>query len=121
MRHRPIVTNFRIRPVTYPEGHWMNRFWGPIVRTGLAVFGRLPIYRYVLRAHPEAEEVLDAGGPVVFACVHQDIFDTFFEGFAAQAVNSTKEVEVGARTQGGVEGQILWNQAIDSGDRITAP
>lgn len=77
MRHRPVVTNFRIRPVTYPDGHWMNRFWGPLARGLLAVIGNLPVYRYVLRAHPGAREILDRGDPVIFACIHQDVFDCF--------------------------------------------
>jgi len=77
MKHQPVVTNFRVRPVTYPEGHWMNRFWGPIVRTILAVVVRVPFYRYILRAGAGTGRLLASGRPVIFACTHQDIFDCF--------------------------------------------
>ena len=30
MSHKPTVTDFKVRPATYPEGHWMNRFWGSV-------------------------------------------------------------------------------------------
>ncbi|MCI0636991.1 MAG: DUF374 domain-containing protein, partial [Actinobacteria bacterium] len=77
MSHEPTVTNFQVRPTTYPEGHWMNRFWGPIVRGAIAVVVRVPFYRYVLRAGPDAERLLATGAPVVFACTHQDMLDCF--------------------------------------------
>ena len=32
MRHQPVVTDFRVRQPTYPDGHWMNRFWWPLAR-----------------------------------------------------------------------------------------
>jgi hypothetical protein len=77
MPHKPTVTDFKVRPATYPEGHWMNRFWGPIVRGTIAVALRVPFYRYVLRAGPAARELLSSGSPVVFACTHQDMLDCF--------------------------------------------
>ena len=77
MSHKPTVTDFEVRPATYPEGHWMNRFWGPIVKSAIAVVVRVPFYRYVLRAGPDARRLLDTGKPVVFACLHQDMLDCF--------------------------------------------
>ncbi len=77
MKQQPVVTNFRIRPITYPDGHWMNRFWRPLASAVMNVVGRFPIYRYVLRAHPGAAALLDSGRPAIFACTHQDVFDTF--------------------------------------------
>jgi len=76
-KHQPVVTGFNVRPITYPDGHWMNRFWGPLVSGVLNVAGRFPTYRYILRAHPVAQEMLDTGAPVIFGCVHQDAFDCF--------------------------------------------
>lgn len=77
MGHEPTVTNFKVRPATYPDGHWMNRFWGPIVRGTIAVAVRVPFYRYILRTGPTAQKLLDSGKPVVFACLHQDMLDCF--------------------------------------------
>jgi lysophospholipid acyltransferase (LPLAT)-like uncharacterized protein len=77
MSHKPTVTGYEVRPATYPEGHWMNRFWGPIVRGTIAVAVRVPFYRYVLRAGPAAQALLATGRPVVFACLHQDMLDCF--------------------------------------------
>jgi len=77
MKHQPVVTNFRVRPITYPEGHWMNRFWGPLARGLMSVVGRFPFYRYVLRGAPEAQALLAEGTPALFTCTHQDMFDCF--------------------------------------------
>ena len=77
MSHQPVVTNFRIRPPTYPNGHWMNRFWGPLAHAVSRVLFRVPIHRHILRAAPETEELLNKDTPVLFACIHQDIFDCF--------------------------------------------
>jgi len=77
MKHRPVVTNFKVRPVTYPDGHWMNRFWPSLARGLLAVAARVPFYRYILRTDDEAGAFLASGKPAVFACVHQDIFDCY--------------------------------------------
>jgi len=77
MSHKPTVTDFKVRPATYPDGHWMNRFWGPIVKGTIAIAVRVPFYRYILRAGPEAQRLLATGRPVVFACLHQDMLDCF--------------------------------------------
>lgn len=77
MSHEPTVTNFQLRPATFPEGHWMNRFWGPIVRGTITIAVRVPFYRYILRAGPDAQRLLASGRPVVFACTHQDMLDCF--------------------------------------------
>lgn len=77
MSHEPTVTNFQVRPATFPDGHWMNRFWGPIVKGAITVVVRVPFYRYILRTGPDAERLLATGVPVVFACTHQDMLDCF--------------------------------------------
>lgn len=77
MRDKPVVTDFEVRPPTYPDGHWMNRFWGPMVRGLTKVVCGIPFYRHVLRTGPGARQVLSSHRPVIFTCVHQDIFDTF--------------------------------------------
>ena len=77
MSHQPVVTNFRIRPQTYPNGHWMNRFWGPLAHAVSRVIFRVPFHRHILRSSPETEELLEKDTPVLFACIHQDIFDCF--------------------------------------------
>ena len=76
-RHQPVVTGFKVRPPTYPDGHWMNRFWPSLARATMGVIARIPFYRYILRAHPETQELLDDDSPVIFACIHQDIFDCY--------------------------------------------
>ena len=76
-RHQPVVTGFRVRKPTYPDGHWLNRFWPSAARGVLSVIARIPIYRYILRAHPAAEDLLETGEPIIFACSHQDIFDCY--------------------------------------------
>ena len=77
MSHQPVVTDFRVRPPTYPNGHWMNRFWGPLAHAVSRVVFRVPFYRHILRASEETEALLDEGKPALFACIHQDIFDCF--------------------------------------------
>ena len=77
MKHRPVVTDFKIRSTTYPDGHWMNRFWPSLGRMLMQVVGRFPIYRYILRPHDAAAEFLDRDEPAVFVCIHQDVFDCF--------------------------------------------
>jgi len=76
-RHQPVVTGFKVRAATYPDGHWMNRFWPSLARATMDVIARIPFYRYILRAHPDVEDLLDTDGPVIFACIHQDIFDCY--------------------------------------------
>jgi lysophospholipid acyltransferase (LPLAT)-like uncharacterized protein len=76
-RHQPVVTGFKVRPATYPDGHWMNRFWPSLARGVMGVIARIPFYRYVLRAHPETAGLLESDTPVIFACIHQDIFDCY--------------------------------------------
>ena len=76
-RHQPVVTGFKVRAATYPDGHWMNRFWPSMARGTMRVIAGIPFYRYILRAHPETEELLDHDDPVIFACIHQDIFDCY--------------------------------------------
>ena len=75
MGHQQVVAGHGIRPPRFPQGHWMNRFWGPIVRGVILLVARVPIYRYVLRPEPEARRTLESGEPVIFSCVHQDVFD----------------------------------------------
>jgi len=139
VKHQPVVTNFRIRPITYPEGHWMNRFWGPLARALLACVERVPIYRYILRPHREAEPVLAAGGPVVFACVHQDIFDCYNGlprvlqdrrlaamvsysrdgGLAALGLRMLGyEVIRGSSSKGGGEGLLMLRATLVSGTSV---
>ncbi|MFQ5845472.1 MAG: lysophospholipid acyltransferase family protein [Planctomycetota bacterium] len=76
MKHEPVVTRFKLRPFTYPDGHWMNRFWGPLARAAAQVI-RLPFYRYILGAPPETRALLRGDAPVVFTCLHQDSLDCF--------------------------------------------
>ena len=73
----PIVRDAETRPFTYPNGHWMNRYWGTLARGVVGVVGRVPLFRYVLRAHPAAQELLDSGETVILACIHQDVFDCY--------------------------------------------
>ena len=47
MRHQPVVTDFRVREATHPDGHWMNRFWCPLARVMRVVLTRLPLHRHV--------------------------------------------------------------------------
>jgi len=77
MTQQPIVRNAKVREFTYPNGHWMNRYWGTVVKGVVNVVGRVPLYRYVLRAHPETSRLLESGETVIFACIHQDIFDCY--------------------------------------------
>ncbi|MHC4341769.1 MAG: DUF374 domain-containing protein [Planctomycetota bacterium] len=55
----------------------MNRIWWPLANGLMSVVGTLPVYRYILRPHRDAKGVLDGAEPVIFACCHQDIFDSF--------------------------------------------
>ncbi len=76
-KSKPVVTDYRIRPPTFPHGHWMNPFWMPIVKGLRAVVSNVPFYRHVLRAGRPTRRLLKRREPVIFTCVHQDIFDTF--------------------------------------------
>jgi len=139
MPHRPVVTRFKTRPVTFPDGHWMNRFWGPIASGLLAVVGRFPFYRYVLHAHPRTRALLDAGHSVVFACTHQDLFDCYNGlprvlparrlaamvsysrdgGLAAMALRMLGyEIVRGSSSRGGGEGLVLLRAAVKSGTSV---
>lgn len=73
---QPVVTDFKIRAAGFPDGHWMNRYWGVVARSVTAL-AKLPFYRFVLRAEPVAKKILDSGRPVIFSCVHQDIVDCY--------------------------------------------
>jgi len=73
----PVVRNYAVRPPTYPQGHWMNRLWGPLSRWVIGTAIKVPLYRFVLRAEPEAMEHLSADAPLLFACIHQDILDCY--------------------------------------------
>ncbi len=136
---QPVVTNFRIRPITYPDGHWMNRFWRPLTSALMSVVGRFPIYRYVLRAHPEAAALLASGRPAIFACTHQDVFDTFnglprlLQGRPLAAMVSYSrdgglaalglsmlgyEVVRGSSSRGGGEGLLLLRANLMSGTSV---
>lgn len=76
-RHDPVVTDFEVRPATYPEGHWLNRYWLVGARVMARFIQSVPFYRFVLRAAPEAQALLAKGRPAVFACTHQDVLDCF--------------------------------------------
>ncbi len=76
-RRAPVVRDFEIRPVTFPDGHWMNSYWGYLVKTLCWCLRHCAFIRYFVRAAPETRALLKAGTPVVFACTHQDLPDTF--------------------------------------------
>ncbi|NJN14466.1 MAG: DUF374 domain-containing protein, partial [Planctomycetes bacterium] len=105
----------------------------------MGVVGRLPIYRYILRAHPEATELLAGGGPALFACVHQDVFDCFNGlprvmqerplaamvsysrdgGLAASGLAMLGyEVVRGSSSKGGGEGLMLLRANLASGTSV---
>jgi lysophospholipid acyltransferase (LPLAT)-like uncharacterized protein len=138
-RHQPVVTGFRVRTPTYPDGHWLNRFWPSLARGVLSVIARIPIYRYILRAHPEAEDLLDTGGPIIFACSHQDIFDCYNGlprlmqdrafasmvsysrdgGLAATGLQTLGyEVVRGSSSRGGGEGLLMLRGHLASGSSV---
>ena len=140
MSHKPTVTDFEVRPATYPEGHWMNRFWGPIVRGTIAIAVRVPFYRYILRAGPDAQRLLATGRPVVFACLHQDMLDCFNglprvmrdRRFATMASYSRDgnlstmclqalgyEVVRGSSSHGGGEALVMLKGLFGAGSSIT--
>lgn len=74
--HQPVVKNFNVRAPGFPEGHWMNPYWGMVARS-VAFLAKMPFYRFVLRAEPVAKKILESGQPVIFACIHQDIVDCY--------------------------------------------
>jgi len=138
-RHQPVVTGFRVRKPTYPDGHWMNRFWPSLARGVMNVVARIPFYRYILRAHPEAEDLLDTGDPVIFACSHQDIFDCYNGlprllqqrplasmvsysrdgGLAAMGLQTVGyEVVRGSSSRGGGEGLLMLRAHLSSGSSV---
>jgi lysophospholipid acyltransferase (LPLAT)-like uncharacterized protein len=131
-----VVTGYRVRPATFPDGHWMNRYWGPLARGALALLGRFPFYRYVLRPHRDARETLASGEPAIFACTHQDLFDCYnglpgllpHRRLAAMASYSrdgalavlglmTRGFEVvrGSSSRGGGEGLVMLRSTLASG------
>jgi len=132
----PIVTGFSVRPPTFPHGHWLNRFWGPLARAAARVFCRAPLYRHILRADPRAYALLATGAPVVFACLHQDQADCFLGlprlfparrlvslssysrdgGMAAYALTLLGyEVARGSSSHGGGEGLLMLRASLVSG------
>jgi lysophospholipid acyltransferase (LPLAT)-like uncharacterized protein len=136
MTHRPVVTHFKVRPPTFPQGHWMNRFWGPILRPIATVLCRVPLYRYVLRADAGARAFLATGKPAVFATLHQDSFDTYNglprlernRRFCAMVSYSRDgglaafglrllgyEVARGSSSHGGGEGLLMLRACLNSG------
>jgi len=138
-RHQPVVTGFRVRKPTYPDGHWMNRFWPSLARGTLAVVARIPFYRYILRAHPAAEDLLETGDPIIFACSHQDIFDCYNGlprlmqdrpltsmvsysrdgGLAAMGLQTIGyEVVRGSSSRGGGEGLLMLRGHLASGSSV---
>jgi hypothetical protein len=139
MKHRPVVTRFRTRPIRNPHGHWMNRLWWPLANGLMSVVGRVPVYRYILRPHEDALSVLDGDEPVIFACCHQDIFDSFnglprlFQdrrfaaipsysrdgGLAALGLRMLHyEVVRGSSSRGGGEGLLMLRSSLDSGRSV---
>lgn len=76
MAHEPVVKGYTVRPATFPEGHWMNRYWGTIVRAVLFFVRRASFFRHTLLAGKGARDLLSRGGPVIFACLHQDLIAT---------------------------------------------
>jgi len=139
MKHRPIVTRFRTRPIRNPDGHWMNRLWWPLASGLMGVVGRVPVYRYILRSHRDAEGVLDSDEPVIFACCHQDIFDSFnglprvlqdrrFSAITSYSRDGSLaalglrmlhyEVARGSSSRGGVEGLLMLRSSLRSGRSV---
>ncbi len=76
-KRAPVVQDYEVRRINNPDGHWMNRHWDRIVRGMCWVFQRWPLARYFVRAAPEARALLKQGTPVVFACTHQDMADSY--------------------------------------------
>lgn len=139
MRHQPVVTDFRVRPPTYPDGHWMNRFWWPLARILRAIVTRFPLHRHVLRTVTEADALLEGDKPVIFACTHQDMFDCFNglprllqnRSFAAMVSYSRDgslaamglrmlgyEVIRGSSSRGGGEGLVMLRSCLTSGTSV---
>jgi lysophospholipid acyltransferase (LPLAT)-like uncharacterized protein len=139
MRHQPVVTDFRVRLPTYPDGHWMNRFWWPLARVLRAIVVRFPLHRHVLRSVPEADPLLEGEDPVIFACTHQDMFDCFNgiprllqkHSFAAMVSYSRDgslaatglrtlgyEVVRGSSSRGGGEGLVMLRSCLTSGTSV---
>ncbi|MEM8883564.1 MAG: DUF374 domain-containing protein [Planctomycetota bacterium] len=138
-RHQPVVTGFKVRKPTYPDGHWMNRFWPSLARGVLSVVARIPIYRYILRAHPETAQLLENDEPIIFACSHQDIFDCYNGlprlmqdrpfaamvsysrdgGLAAMGLRTVGyEVVRGSSSRGGGEGLLMLRGHLASGSSV---
>ncbi len=140
MAHRPVVKNFKVRPITFPDGHWMNRFWGPLASGLMSLIGRFPTHRYVLRAHPETKALLNTDQPLIFACTHQDLFDCYNGlprvlppdrklaaivsysrdgGLAAMALRMLGyEIVRGSSSRGGGEGLMMLKSMVTSGTSI---
>ncbi len=135
-RHEPVVTGFTVRPPTFPQGHWMNRFWGPLSRGLARCIARAPLYRHILRAPPEARQFLESGRAAIFACLHQDQADCFLGlprlfparrlislssysrdgGMAAHALTLMGyEVVRGSSSRGGGEGLLMLRASLASG------
>ena len=75
-KRKSIVTDYEVRAINNPDGHWMNPVWEWIIRGVCWVMRRVPLARYFVRAAPEAQAVLDSGVPIVFAFTHQDLPDS---------------------------------------------
>ncbi|MHC4972623.1 MAG: DUF374 domain-containing protein [Planctomycetota bacterium] len=139
MRHQPVVSDFRVREPTYPDGHWMNRFWWPLARILRAIVTRFPLHRHVLRTVSAADELLEGSDPVIFACTHQDMFDCFNglprllqnRSFAAMVSYSRDgslaamglrmlgyEVIRGSSSRGGGEGLVMLRACLNAGATV---
>lgn len=131
-----VVTGFEVRPPTFPDGHWMNRYWGPLTRGALTLLGKFPFYRFILRTHRDARETLASGEPAIFACTHQDLFDCYNglpgllpgrrlaamasysrDGALAVLGLSTRGYEIvrGSSSRGGGEGLLMLHSSLASG------
>ncbi|MGQ0615137.1 MAG: DUF374 domain-containing protein [Planctomycetaceae bacterium] len=134
--HEPVVTGFTVRPPTFPHGHWMNRFWGPLARGVAQIIARAPLYRYILRAPPGTRSFLKSGKAAIFACLHQDQADCFLAlprlfpsrrlvslssysrdgGMAAYALTLMGyEVARGSSSHGGGEGLLMLRASLAAG------
>ncbi len=114
----------------------MNRFWGPLAQGALNCASRIPIYRYVRRAHPAALDLLATKQPVIFGCIHQDILDCYNGmprllqdrkfaaivsysrdgGLAAMGLRMLGyEVVRGSSSRGGGEGLMMLRASLGAG------
>lgn len=117
----------------------MNRFWGPLTRLLSWFIRGVPFFRAVLHAPRETRELLESGRPVIFACVHQDIFAAFYSvarllrgrpltamvslsrdgGLAARGLEALGyEVARGSSSHGGGEGLLTLKSRIAAGSSV---